>query len=52
MSADGRMLGEYPLPTPAAGPRAICAAGPGRLLFSEYDNGAIGEIEILEPAGA
>ena len=44
MAPDGRVIGEYPIPGPNCGARAIIAAPDGRLFFSAHDAGAIGEV--------
>jgi len=44
MSPTGEVIGEYPIPVAASGPRAIVAVPDGRLFFSAYDAGAIGEV--------
>jgi virginiamycin B lyase len=44
MSLGGALLAEYPLPIPAAGLRALKAHRDGRLFFSLFDAGAIGEL--------
>ena len=44
MDATGAMIGEYDIPTPASGARCIAALGDGRLFFTQYDAGLIGEI--------
>jgi virginiamycin B lyase len=44
MSSDGAVIGEYPIPAPHSGPRAIVALSDGRLFFSAHDIGAIGEV--------
>ena len=44
MNASGTMVGEYKIPTPASGARCIVALSDGRLFFTQYDIGAIGEI--------
>jgi hypothetical protein len=44
MSPAGEVIGEYPIPAAATGPRAILALADGRLFFSAYDAGAIGEV--------
>ena len=47
MAPDGTLIGEYDIPTPASGARCIAALSNGRLYFTQYDAGLIGEI-ILE----
>ncbi len=44
MDANGSMIGEYDIPTPASGARCIAAMSDGRLFFTQYDSGMIGEI--------
>jgi virginiamycin B lyase len=44
MTTTGEILAEYPLPTKQSGPRAIIVISDGRVFFSEYDAGQIGEI--------
>jgi virginiamycin B lyase len=44
MTANGAMIGEYDIPTPASGARCILATSNGRVFFTQYDIGAIGEI--------
>ncbi len=44
MSADGIMVGEYDIPVPGSGARCITAMPDGRLFFTQYDAGLIGEI--------
>jgi virginiamycin B lyase len=46
MAPDGTMLGEYDIPTPASGARCISAMSNGRLYFTQWDAGLIGEIII------
>jgi virginiamycin B lyase len=48
MAPDGTLIGEYEIPTPASGARCIASMSNGRLYFTQYDAGMIGEI-ILEP---
>jgi virginiamycin B lyase len=47
MTPDGALIGEYDIPTPASGARCIASMSNGRLYFTQYDVGLIGEI-ILE----
>ena len=47
MAPDGTLIGEYDIPTPASGARCIAALSNGRLYFTQYDAGLIGEI-VLE----
>jgi virginiamycin B lyase len=44
MKPDGSMVGEYDIPTFGSGARAIVGAPDGRLFFSQYDIGRIGEV--------
>ena len=44
--ADGTVRGEYDIPTPNSGARCIAALADGRLFFTQYDAGAIGEVVI------
>ncbi|HZP75141.1 MAG TPA: hypothetical protein VFB45_03260, partial [Pseudolabrys sp.] len=44
MRPDGTLVGEYPIPTPNAGARCICAWPDGRLFFTAFDAGCIGEV--------
>jgi virginiamycin B lyase len=44
MRPDGRLIGEYDIPTASSGPRCIAAMSNGRLYFTQYDAGMIGEI--------
>jgi virginiamycin B lyase len=44
MAPDGTLIGEYDIPTPASGPRCIAPMSNGRLYFTQYDTGSIGEI--------
>ena len=44
MKPDGTMVGEYPIPTPNAGARCITAWPDGRLFFTAFDAGFIGEV--------
>ncbi len=41
---DGTVRGEYDIPTPNSGARCIAALADGRLFFTQYDAGAIGEV--------
>ena len=43
MSFEGKLLDEYPVPTANAGLRAMKLHEDGRIFFSEFDAGAIGE---------
>ena len=47
MAPDGALIGEYDIPTPASGARCIAAMSNGRLYFTQYDAGSIGEIVLL-----
>jgi virginiamycin B lyase len=38
------MIGEYDIPTPRSGARCIVAMSDGRVFFTQYDAGKIGEI--------
>jgi virginiamycin B lyase len=38
------MIGEYDIPTPGSGARCISAMSNGRLYFTQWDAGMIGEI--------
>jgi virginiamycin B lyase len=44
MAPDGRLVGEYDIPTSASGARCITVMSDGRLFFTQYDAGLIGEI--------
>jgi len=44
MAPDGALIGEYDIPTAASGARCIAAMSNGRLYFTQYDAGSIGEI--------
>jgi virginiamycin B lyase len=46
MAADGMVRGEYDIPTPASGARCITALADGRLFFTQYDSGSIGEVIV------
>jgi len=46
MSFDGKLLDEYPVPTADAGLRAMKLHPDGRIFFSEFDAGAIGELTV------
>lgn len=46
MRPDGTLLGEYDIPTAASGARCINALSNGRLYFTQYDAGMIGEIVL------
>jgi virginiamycin B lyase len=47
IAPDGALIGEYDIPTPASGARCIASMSNGRLYFTQFDAGLIGEI-ILE----
>jgi hypothetical protein len=44
MDSTGALIGEYSIPTPASGARCITALSNGRLFFTQYGAGMIGEI--------
>jgi hypothetical protein len=44
MKPDGAMVGEYPIPAANAGARCVTAWPDGRLFFTAFDGGFIGEI--------
>lgn len=44
MSSTGILLEEIDIPTAGSGARAICARDDGRLFFSQFDTGCIGEV--------
>ena len=44
MDSAGAMIAEYDIPTSASGARCIVAMSSGRLFFTQYDAGLIGEI--------
>ncbi len=44
MAPDGTLIGEYDIPTPRSGARCIAAMADGRLFFTQYDAGLIGEV--------
>ena len=44
MKPDGTFIAEYDIPTPGSGPRCIAAMSNGRLYFTQFDTGSIGEI--------
>ena len=46
MAPDGTVVGEYDIPTPESGARCITAMSDGRLFFTQYDAGLIGEIIV------
>ena len=51
MTPRGEVLGEYPIPTPASGARCIATMSNGRLYFTQWDAGQIGEVIAIEAAG-
>jgi virginiamycin B lyase len=46
MAPDGSVRGEYDIPTPGSGARCIMATRDGRLFFTQYDAGLIGEVVV------
>jgi virginiamycin B lyase len=40
--------GEYDIPTPGSGARCIATFADGRLFFTQYDAGLIGEVMLGE----
>jgi virginiamycin B lyase len=44
MKPDGTMVDEYPIPAATAGARCITAWPDGRLFFTAFDAGMIGEV--------
>jgi hypothetical protein len=46
MAPDGTVRGEYDIPTPNSGARCITALADGRLFFTQYDAGLIGEVMV------
>jgi virginiamycin B lyase len=44
MAPDGTVLGEYAIPTPNSGARCIATMSDGKLFFTQYDAGLIGEV--------
>jgi virginiamycin B lyase len=44
MAPDGTIIGEYDIPVAASGARCIVAISDGRLFFTQFDAGLIGEI--------
>ncbi len=44
MGPDGTRFGEYDIPTPKSGARCIAPLSDGRLMFTQYDAGLIGEV--------
>jgi virginiamycin B lyase len=46
MTPSGTVLGEYDIPTVGSGPRSIATFSDGRMFFSQYDAGLIGEIAL------
>jgi len=51
MTPDGEVLGEFPIPTAASGPRCITAFSNGRLYFTQYDASSIGEVVVENRSG-
>ena len=43
---NGTVRGEYDIPTPNSGARCITALTDGRLFFTQYDAGLIGEVVV------
>jgi hypothetical protein len=48
MTKTGEMLGEYDIPTSGSGARCIMHHSNGRLYFTQYDSGGIGEVVPLQ----
>jgi len=46
MSFEGKLLDEYPVPTKDAGLRAMKRHPDGRIFFTEFDAGAVGELSL------
>jgi virginiamycin B lyase len=46
MAPDGTVIGEYDIPTAESGARCITSMSDGRLFFTQYDAGLIGEIIV------
>jgi virginiamycin B lyase len=46
MAPEGTVIGEYDIPTAESGARCITAMSDGRLFFTQYDSGLIGEIIV------
>jgi virginiamycin B lyase len=46
MAPDGTVLGEYDIPTPGSGARCIAPMSDGRLFFTQWDAGLIGEVIV------
>jgi hypothetical protein len=46
MAPDGKVIGEYDITTPNSGARCIAALSDGRLFFTQYDAGLIGEVVL------
>jgi virginiamycin B lyase len=44
MDSTGSIIAEYEIPTSASGARCIAAMSDGRLFFTQYDAGLIGEL--------
>src|SRR6185436_17408987 len=50
MTPKGGVLGEYPIPTAASGARCIASMSNGRLYFTQWDAGQIGEVILAKNA--
>jgi virginiamycin B lyase len=46
MAPDGKVRGEYDIPTPNSGARCIATLADGRMFFTQYDAGLIGEVVL------
>jgi len=46
MAPDGTMLGEYDIPTAGSGARCIAPMSDGRLFFTQWNAGLIGEVIV------
>jgi virginiamycin B lyase len=46
MAPNGKVVGEYDIPTPNSGARCISTLGAGRIFFTQYDAGMIGEVVL------
>jgi virginiamycin B lyase len=46
MTPTGDVLGEFPIPTAASGARCIASMSDGRLFFTQWDAGLIGEVVV------
>jgi virginiamycin B lyase len=46
MTPAGEVLGEFAIPTPASGARCIASMSDGRLFFTQWDAGLIGEVVV------